>query len=98
MTQARPVEALTPRRKLALRRAHDFLERPDFAARIAQHAGRPLDRALRLVPRDFNDRLSKAVEKAILAGLGVAIRSLGKRARARPSSAASTALATVSGG
>ncbi len=98
MTRPEPAEALTPRRKLALRRAYDFLERPDFAARIARYAGRPLDRALRMVPRGFNDRLSKAVEKAILAGLGVAVRSLGARARPRPSSAAATALASASGG
>jgi hypothetical protein len=98
MTPPAPAEALTPRRKLALRRAHDFLERPDFAARVAQYAGRPFDRALRLVPGRVNQRIAKAVEKAILAGLGVAIRSLGQRPRARPASAASTLLASASGG
>ncbi len=98
MTPPAPAEALTPRRKLALRRAHDFLERPDFAARVAQYAGRPFNRALRLVPGRVNQRIAKAVEKAILAGLGVAIRSLGQRPRARPASAASTLLASASGG
>ncbi len=98
MTPPAPVEALTPRRKLALRRAHDFLERPDFAARIAHYAGQPFDRALRVIPRGVNDRVAKAVEKAILAGLNVAIRSLGKRPRARPASAAATLLAGASGG
>jgi hypothetical protein len=98
MTPPAPVESLSARRKLALRRAHEFLERPDFAARLAQYAGRPVDRALRLVPRGVNDRLNKAVEKAILAGLGVAIRSLGPRGRARPASAAATTLASATGG
>lgn len=98
MTLPAPAQVLTPRRKLALRRAHDFLERPDFAARMAQYAGRPFDRALRLAPRPFNDRISKAVEKAILASLGVAIRSLGSHPRARPAGAASTLLASASGG
>jgi hypothetical protein len=98
MTLPAPVESLSPRRKFALRRAHEFLERPDFAARLSRYAGQPLDRALRLVPRGFNDRLNKAVEGAILAGLGVAIRSLNSRSRARPASAAATALAGATGG
>ncbi len=98
MTDPGPAEPLTPRRQLALRRAHDFLERHDLAAGIAQYAGRPIDGALRMVPRAFHDRLEKAVEKAILAGLALAFRSLGSRAGRRPASGAAMALASAGGG
>lgn len=97
MSDPDPAEPLTPRRQLALRRAHDFLERPDFAARLAQYAGRPVDGALRMVPRGLNARLEKAVEKAIVAGLGLAIRSFASNAPRRPASSLATTLASASG-
>ena len=85
---------LSPTHRQALRTAFLLLERPDFAARLGEAAGRPVGRVLKLTPRAFEARLSLAVEAALRRALSVAIRSLGDRPSRR---SASFALAGASG-
>jgi hypothetical protein len=90
--------SLSPQHQNALRRAVLLLENPDFAARLAEYAGQPFHRVLRMMPKAANDRLNRIVETAILNCLNVAINSLQPSSRCPPASRASSVLAGISGG
>jgi hypothetical protein len=60
----------------ALAEAVAALENPNFAARIADYAGAPINRVLGMLPHAASTGLSKAVEAAMLRCLKTAIRSL----------------------
>ncbi len=92
------LDELSPQHQRVLRRAHLLLERPDFAARLAEHAGQPLSRVLRAMPKAASARLNRTIEKAILNCLNVAIGSLETQPKRPPASRAAAALAAVSGG
>ena len=68
--------ALRPADLQALQRAVRRLENPGMAARLADAAGQPVNRILRLAPRVANDKLNEIVRKAILKCLETAIDSL----------------------
>jgi hypothetical protein len=74
------------------------LENPNFAARIANYAGAPLNRAMSLLPKAAGDGISRVVEAAMLQCLKTAIRSLDESGRRRPAKLLSTMAAGVTGG
>jgi hypothetical protein len=92
LTQLRP-----PHQK-ALQRAVRLLENPNFAARLADYAGQPVDRVLRVMPRSASRRLDRVIEAAILRCLEVAIQSIELTSTAPPATRASTLLAGLTGG
>jgi hypothetical protein len=98
MITARPTIALPPSHRQALQRAVMNLENPDFAARLADYAGRPITRAMQLMPKTASDRINKVVETAILKSLNIAIRSIKPHSKRPPSHRAASVLAGVSGG
>jgi hypothetical protein len=66
-------------------RAIRLLERPGFAVRLADYAGQPINRVLRLLPARANDGLRAAVNAAIGKCLDMALQSLDPAAKtARP--------------
>jgi hypothetical protein len=67
---------LSPTHRRALQAAFVILERPDFAARISEAAGRPVRQALRMTPRSIETPLARAVEAALRRALNLAIRSM----------------------
>ncbi len=81
----------------ALARAVHALENPNFAARIAEYAGAPINRVVGMLPRRASAGLSKAVEAAMRKCLKTAIGSLDPVPRA-PAIWFSTAIAGVTGG
>jgi EcsC protein family len=81
----------------ALIRAVDALENANFAARIADYAGAPINKVVRLLPRPASRSLSRAVEAAMHKCLKTAIGSL-DNVRAPPATFLSTAIAGVTGG
>jgi hypothetical protein len=89
---------LAPSDHEALRRAVRDLEDQDFAAQLADYAGKPIERVMRLMPKIAGQRINKAVERAILNCLHVAIRSIEPQSKAPPEQRASSVLAGVSGG
>ena len=97
-SKSAPAPTLSPSQQQALRRAIDNLENQNFAAQLADYAGRPVERAMRLMPKAATSRLNKAVEAAILNCLDVAIRSIEPRSKASPSPRAASLLAGISGG
>ena len=82
----------------ALAAAVAALENPNFAARIANYAGAPLNRVMGMLPRAAGAGLSKVVEAAMLQCLKTAIRSLDDPARRRPAMLLSSMAAGVTGG
>jgi hypothetical protein len=87
-----------PAHRDALEAAVAALENPNFAARIADYAGAPINRVLGMLPRAASAGLSKAVEVAMLRCLKTAIRSLDETDRRRPATWLSTMAAGVTGG
>jgi hypothetical protein len=98
MSNAELTITLPPSQREALRRAIMNLENQDFAARLANYAGRPIARALRLMPKVASDRVNKAAETAILNCLSVAIRSIEPHSKRPPAHRSASVLAGISGG
>ncbi len=82
----------------ALRRAVVLLENPNFAARLADYAGQPVDKLLRMMPPGASTRFNRAVERAMFNCLRLAIRSLDPAKTRAPAVRAASLLAGVSGG
>jgi hypothetical protein len=93
-----PAIALQPPQQEALQRAIRDLEDQDFAAQLADYAGKPIERVMRLMPRAASRSINKVVEKAILNCLKVAISSIEPQSKAPPARRASSVLAGISGG
>jgi hypothetical protein len=68
--------APTPAHLEQLAQAVLLLERPGLAARLAEQAGKPLNRIIRFLPHSANDRLQAAVKLAIMNCLKLAIGSM----------------------
>ena len=98
MIRAEPTTTLPPPHQLALQRAVKSLENPDFAARLADYAGRPISRALQLMPKPAAERFNRVVEAAILRSLNIAIRSIKPHSKRPPAQRASSVMAGISGG
>jgi hypothetical protein len=98
MIPAEPTIKLQPFHQQALQRAIADLENRDFAAQLADYAGRPIDRVLRLMPKAASNRFNRVVENAILKSLNVAIRSIEPRSKRPPARRAASVLAGISGG
>jgi len=98
MIKAEPAIALPPSHQQALQRAVMNLENQDFAARLVDYAGRPIARAMRLMPKAASDHFNKVVEAAILKALNIAIRSIEPRSKRPPARHTASVLAGVSGG
>jgi hypothetical protein len=77
---------LTPAHLEELARAVLLLERPGLAARLAEQAGKPVNRIIRMMPRVASDRVQGAVKLALMKCLKMAIRSLDPKAAVRPAS------------
>lgn len=98
MIKAEPTIALPPSHQKALQRAITNLEKQDFAARLADYAGRPITRAMHLMPKVATDRINKVVEAAILNSLNVAIRWTEPQSKRPPARRTASVLAGISGG
>ena len=98
MITAGPTITLPPSHQQALQRAIHNLENHDFAARLADYAGRPIARAMRLMPKVASDRINKVVQTAILKSLNIAIRSIEPQSKRPPAHRAASVLAGISGG
>ncbi len=98
MIRAEPTITLPPPHQLALQRAVKSLENPDFAARLADYAGRPISRALQLMPKPAAERFNRVVEAAILRSLNIAIRSIKPHSKRPPAQRVSSVMAGISGG
>jgi hypothetical protein len=89
---------LQPPEQQALRRAIFNLEDQNFASQLADYAGRPIDRVMRLMPKAASTRINKAVEAAIINCLNVAITSIEPKSKAPPAHHTNSLLAGLSGG
>lgn len=83
MTSDKPVPytPLTGAEAVELRYARSLLENPGFAARLANVLGTPIEVGFKLLPKDFNKALDKAVHLALNRGLDAALMTLGRSPR-----------------
>ena len=93
-----PPHTLPPADREALRRAVLNLESHDFAAQLADYAGKPIERVMRFIPTAASARFNKVVERAVLNCLNVAINSIETKSKAPPAQRAASVLAGISGG
>ncbi|HXY57649.1 MAG TPA: EcsC family protein [Methylocystis sp.] len=90
---ARPGE-LSKEHRLELARAYKLLERVSLATTLAEWAGKPLQSVLSQIPAPLREKAERAIEKAILECLKVAVNSF----RDAPEGRARTRLAALSAG
>ena len=82
----------------ALTQAVKSLENPNFAARLSDYAGVPVNRVLGFLPKIANNQLSAMVRSAIMKGLDVGIDTLEDEPPPTPATWLSSFLAGVTGG
>ena len=82
----------------ALKNAVKYLESRNFASRLADYAGVPVNRVLGFLPKALNKQLSGAVRQAVMKGLEVAVDTLDEKPPRSPARGFSSFLAGVTGG
>lgn len=89
---------LTPADRAALTSAVKQLESPNFAARLADYAGAPVNRIMSMLPKTLNRKVSGMVREAVMKGLDVAVDTLEDKPPPSPAVHFSSFLAGVAGG
>ena len=89
---------IAPADQAALQKAVKYLEGRNFAARLADYAGVPINRVLGFLPKPINRQLSGLVRIAVLKGLEVAVDTLDDKPPRTPTMGFSSFLAGVTGG
>jgi hypothetical protein len=82
----------------ALARAIIALERSSLAVRLADYAGQPINRMLKMLPSVANDKVRAAVHAAMLRCLNVAVKSLENKPVARASNFGPKFVSGLTGG
>jgi hypothetical protein len=82
----------------ALKNAVRYLEGRNFAARLADYAGVPVNRVLGVLPKAVNKQLASMVRGAVMKGLEVAVDTLDDKPPRSPAMGFSSFLAGVTGG
>jgi hypothetical protein len=95
---AAPAPTISPADRAALQNAVKYLESRNFAARLADYAGVPVNRVLGFLPKALNKQLSGAVRAAVMNGLEVAVDTLDEKPPRSPATGFSSFLAGVTGG
>jgi len=90
--------ALEPEDREVLAQAVRLLERPSFAARVAEMAGKPIGQFLDSLPRAATGKVRDAVTTAMLRSLKVAVATLDGESQGTPSSWMPKLMAGVTGG
>ena len=98
MTRRSPTKTLAPAHEKALAQAVSRLERDTLAAKIGRRAGQPVQKFLSRLPGPVARRMNRAIEKAVLRALDLAIKSLELEGGRPPGPKLAAALAGISGG
>lgn len=61
-----------------LRQAKTFLVSPSLTARLGEMIGGPIERGFRLLPRNWNDKVSQAAETALFRALEFSVSTMGR--------------------
>jgi hypothetical protein len=90
--------SIAPADHAALKNAVKYLEGRNFAAKLADYAGVPVNRVLGVLPKAVNKQLSGLVRSAVMKGLEVAVDTLDDKPPRSPAMGFSSFLAGVTGG
>jgi hypothetical protein len=92
------LHTLTSEELSELRRARTLLENPGRVARLANAVGRPIEKALEMLPKGASALVHKAARAALFRALELALSSLGDKAPRRSSERFHKLLVGASGG
>jgi hypothetical protein len=98
MTDDVTLLAITPADDAALKTAVRQLEGRNFAAKLADYAGVPVNRVLGFLPKRVNRQISGLVRNAVMKALEVAVDTLDEKPPRTPMTGFSSFLAGVTGG
>jgi EcsC family protein len=98
MNELPTTPVITPADHAALTSAVRHLESPNFAAKLADYAGAPVNRILGMLPKTLNRQVSGMVRDAVMKGLDVAVDTLEENPPPSPATKFSSFLAGVAGG
>src|SRR5215472_15779952 len=98
MSLSKRIRTLEPEDWEVLADAVRLLERPSFAARVAEYAGKPVGQLLDSLPNFATRRVKTAVTAAMFQSLRVALLSLDQEAEGKPSSWLPKLMVGVTGG
>ena len=90
--------AITTADDAALKNAVKYLEGRNFAAKLADYAGVPVNRVLGFLPKSVNRQISGMVRNAVMKALAVAVDTLDEKPPRSPAIGFSSFLAGVTGG
>jgi hypothetical protein len=90
--------SIAPADHAALKNAVKYLEGRNFAARLADYAGVPVNRVLGVLPKAINKQIAGMVRGAVMKGLEVAVDTLDDKPPRSPAMGFSSFLAGVTGG
>src|SRR3984885_16080377 len=96
--QDAPAPTIPPGDHADLKTAVKYLEGRNFAARLADYAGVPVNRVLGVLPKAVNRQLAGMVRSAVMKGLEVAVDTLDDKPPRSPAMGFSSFLAGVTGG
>jgi hypothetical protein len=77
-TEKPAIPSLPPEQLEELRLAKQLLERPSLAAQLTDALGEPIERAMKLLPGKWSERVDTAIRVSLDRALEMAIRSLGR--------------------
>ena len=78
MNDAGNVFGLSDRDLEDLRQAKTFLVSPSLTARLGDLIGSPIERGLKLLPRNWNSRVSQTTETALFRALDLSLSTMGR--------------------
>ncbi len=90
--------SIAPADHAALKNAVKYLEGRNFAAKLADYAGVPVNRVLGVLPKAINKQIAGMVRSAVMKGLEVAVDTLDDKPPRSPAMGFSSFLAGVTGG
>lgn len=76
-------QSLTEADHASLIRAYERLEFPSFAARLSSVVGTPIERGVKLLPREWSFNIQRCAENAVGKALDIAIRKVQEKPDAR---------------
>jgi len=91
------INNITDSERYALARAKILLENPNFAMKLSNYIGMPVEKAIKLLPVKWQTSVAKSTHTALMKGLEFSMRTLNNKQNIKSSRRASKILSTATG-
>ncbi len=81
-----------------LKETVDVLENPNLAIKLSNFLGKPIEGAMKMLPKDWNKSVAKIVDSALTKALNISVSTLSKKENTKPSNLMHKIMAGASGG